>query len=373
MPIVKKKKLLKVIRIVLLCVAGLFIVAVASLLVLSPGRTDSFRNTGDNVIVGSVAEIASVEIGGSVQKMIIRGEDENNPVILFLHGGPGSPEYPFTEEMRALLEDDFIICWWEQRGVSMSYSKDLDPKTLTLEQMVSDTVDVTNYLRERFGQDKIYLMGHSWGTFLGMYVVRDHPQLYSAYIGVGQVVHQVVHQVESEQLAYDYMLEKAHATGDTKLEKKLLEFSGMDPMERALDMEYIAGVRTAGMDKLGIGMMHENPNPMPGMIWDVIICREYSFKDKLWWMGLFGGNLASERLWPIVPPTDLTQGIPSVDVPVIIMQGKYDYQTSAALAREYFEQLEAPQKQYFVFENSAHGLIVEEPEQFALIIKECLQ
>ncbi|MDR0840576.1 MAG: alpha/beta hydrolase [Christensenellaceae bacterium] len=363
-----RKKIFKVLRMLLIYLAGVFAVAVVALFVLSPGNAKPFTDESGNVVAGSVAEIASVEIGGITQKMIIRGENEKNPVILFLHGGPGSPEYPFTVELRTQLEQDFTFCWWEQRGVGMSYSKDLDIETMTLEQMVSDTVEVTNYLREKFGQEKIYLMGHSWGSFLGMNVIHDSPQLYSAYVGIGQVSN----QVESEQLAYDYMVAQAKETGDTKLEAELLKFADFDPTEKSLNRDYITGPRTGGLMKLGVGLMHENTNPMPGMIWKVITCREYSFKDKLWWMGLFGNSIA-ERLWPIVPKIDLMQEIPSVDVPVFIIQGKYDYQTSTVLAKEYFDKLKAPEKQYFVLENSAHGVITEEPEQFARIIKESLK
>jgi pimeloyl-ACP methyl ester carboxylesterase len=362
------KKALKVFRIFLLCVAGLVAAAAIALLIVSPGKTEPFVGADGKAIARSVAEIASLEIGGVQQKMIIRGKSEENPVVLFLHGGPGAPEYPFSKELRTLIEEDYTVCWWEQRGAGMSYSSDIDPETMTLAQMVSDTAEVTNYLRERFGQEKILLIGHSWGTFLGMHAIRDYPQLYSAYIGVGQVVH----QAESERLAYEFMLEQARAAGDAKFEKELMKFADYGPLERALDDEYQFGVRSSGLNKLGIGAMHNDTNPMPGMILTVLACREYSFKDKLWWTGIYG-NMAEERLWPAIPAVDLAREIPSVDVPVFIVQGKYDYQTSTVLAKEYFDVLDAPHKRYFVFENSAHSPLLEEPEQFARIINDIMQ
>lgn len=93
--------------------------------------------------------------------MIIKGKNDQNPVLFFLHGGPGNPEYVLVKEYSIGLEDYFTVCWWEQRGSGMSYSSSIQSDTVTLEQMVSDTVEITNYLRERFGKDKIYLMGHS--------------------------------------------------------------------------------------------------------------------------------------------------------------------------------------------------------------------
>ncbi|MVB11992.1 alpha/beta hydrolase fold protein [Caprobacter fermentans] len=131
-----------------------------------------------------------IEINGSKQCMFLQSENTENPVLLYIHGGPGAPEIAFAEKYPTGLEKLFTVCWWEQRGSGISYNRKITPKEMTLEQMVSDTIEVTNYLRNRFGKEKIYIMGHSWGSLLGAITVKQQPEFFHAYIGIGQVVQQ---------------------------------------------------------------------------------------------------------------------------------------------------------------------------------------
>ena len=157
-----------------------------------------------------IAKKGWAQIGGIQQGYFIRGEDERNPVILFLHGGPGSPELPMIKDTE--LEKHFTVCHWDQRGAGMTFSSDTDPASMTTEQFVEDTRQMTDSLRKWYGVEKIYLMGHSWGSYLGIKTIEKHPELYHAYIGIGQVCN----QLESERLAYDYIVEQARKAGDTK-------------------------------------------------------------------------------------------------------------------------------------------------------------
>jgi pimeloyl-ACP methyl ester carboxylesterase len=353
------KKTGKAFAILIGCLIGLSIILFLMFLAVSPGKIEAFLDANGDVLKDSVSEIISLKIGGIEQKMIIRGRNRQNPVILFLHGGPGSTEFPFSEDLRVVMENDFTICWWEQRGAGMSYSADIDPSTMTLEQLVSDTAELSNYLRNTFDQEKIFLMGHSWGTFLGMHVVQKYPDLFCAYIGIGQISN----QFESEKIAYDYMLEKAREAKDKNLEKALLKFSLVD--ENSLSMDYMA-VRSTGMNKLGIGLMH-NGKTMGHMIFEVLTCRVYTFQEKINW--IIGSRYSLEHLWAVVPVTDLNSTVPIVEIPVFIIQGKYDYQVSTTLAEHYFKNIDAPYKQFYVFENSAHSPCFEEPEKFIYIMK----
>jgi pimeloyl-ACP methyl ester carboxylesterase len=353
------KKTGKIAAILIGGLTGLSILLFVLFLAASPGKIESFPDAGGGVLEDSVSEIISLEIGGIDQKMIIRGRNRHNPVILFLHGGPGSTEFPFSGDLRAVMENDFTICWWEQRGAGMSYSAGIDASTMTLEQLVSDAVELSNYLRATFDQEKIFLAGHSWGTFLGMHIVQKYPELFRAYIGIGQISN----QIESEKIAYDYMLEQAVKTRDKKLEKALSKFSLVD--KNSLSMDYMA-VRSTAMNKLGIGLMH-SAKTMGQMVRDVLTCRAYTFREKINWS--IGSRYSLEHLWAVVPATDLNNAIPAVEVPVFIIQGKYDYQVSTILAEQYFENLEAPYKQFYIFENSAHSPCFEEPEKFAYIMK----
>jgi pimeloyl-ACP methyl ester carboxylesterase len=161
------------------------------------------------------SEKVFADINGVRQGMFIQGNDAAHPVLLFLHGG--LPEYFLTERYPTGLENDFTVAWWEQRGAGLSYSPGIPPETMTAEQFIADTLSVTDYLRDRFSAEEIYLMAHSGGTFIGLQAAARAPQVYHAYIGVAQVVH----QLRSEKLAYEYMLDRFKRTGNASMGRKL--------------------------------------------------------------------------------------------------------------------------------------------------------
>ena len=165
------------------------------------------------------SEKIHVNINGLEQGMFLKSKDDTQPVLLFLHGGPGMPEYWLTQRYPTGLEDCFTVCWWEQRGSGLSYRADISPETMTVEQLIADTLEVTKYLLQRFAKDKIYLMGHSGGSFIGIQATARAPALYHAYIGVGQMSY----QLKSERLAYDYMLKQFKANGNIRMVRKLQE------------------------------------------------------------------------------------------------------------------------------------------------------
>ena len=150
-----------------------FFILLACLLILmgvlrlwSHGKPTPFVDENGSPLAGSISEKVFVNINGVEQGMFIKSKDATHPVLLYLHGG--MPDTFLTQRYPTGLEDYFTVVWWEQRGSGISYSADIPPETMTLEQMISDTLEVTNYLRHRFGKEKIYLMGHSGGTFIGI-------------------------------------------------------------------------------------------------------------------------------------------------------------------------------------------------------------
>jgi pimeloyl-ACP methyl ester carboxylesterase len=192
-------------RIMLILMAALLLVTLAALgilLVLSPGTPKPFLNDSGKPLAGSISEKIRVNVNGVEQGMFIQGKNMRNPVLLYLHGGV--PDYFLNRRYPTGLEDLFTVVWWEQRGSGLSYSPEMKPETVNSEQIVSDTLELTNYLRKRFGQDKIYLMGRSGGTFFGIQAAARAPQLYHAYVAVAQITN----QLESERLAHHYMIER---------------------------------------------------------------------------------------------------------------------------------------------------------------------
>lgn len=300
-----------------------------------------------------------LEINGRKQGVFLQSKHKNQPVLLFLHGGPGSPEIAFTEKYPTGLDTLFTVCWWEQRGSGISYSKKISQKEMTIEQMILDTVELTHYLQNRFGQDKIYLMGHSWGSLLGVLTIQQYPQLYHAYIGIGQVVQ----QDRSERLAYTYMLEEFRKLHDKKMVCKLEKY----PIEQGAKISFsYLNVRSNGMNKLGIGVMR-NMTSMLAMIAMVLKYKGYTLADKLNFAR--GSSFSIKCLWDYVLQLDVIKQVPSLQVPVYIFQGKYDYQVSYVLAKEFATALKAPLKGFYTFENSAHSPCFEEPEKMCDLLR----
>lgn len=305
-----------------------------------------------------IAQKGWANIGGIQQGYFIRGEDERNPVILFLHGGPGSPELPMIKDTE--LEKHFTVCHWDQRGAGMTFSPDTDPTTMTTAQFVEDTRQMTDSLRKWYGTEKIYLMGHSWGTYLGIKTIEKHPERYHAYIGIGQVCH----QLESERMAYDYLMAEAHKTGDTRTVEA---FEAYD--KYATDFpsnDYLLKVRTNSMNKYGVGIKHKDIS-MFDLVTDVLFYRGYTLKDKLNYTR--GTMFSLNTMFSKVIEDNLFESSTRFEIPIYIIQGKYDYQVSYQLAKEYLDSITAPQKEFFTFEESAHSPLLEEPEQFVEVIK----
>ncbi|MDH6363055.1 pimeloyl-ACP methyl ester carboxylesterase [Enterococcus sp. PF1-24] len=305
----------------------------------------------------SMKEKIFLNVNNSQQGMFIESKNIENPVLLFLHGGPGTPEIAFNLDNPTGLEDLFTVCWWEQRGSGLSYQKNIAKESMTLEQIIADTIVVTNYLRERFGKEKIYVMGHSWGSLLGIMIIQRKPELFHAYIGIGQVSQ----QAESERLAYTFMLNEFQNSGNQKMVRKLKQF----PIDQGAEIsnDYLA-LRSKGMMDLGIGMM-----PIMKMI---LRFKGYTFKEKVRFMQ--GNSFSVKYLWETVLQMNLIKEVPEVEVPIYIMQGQFDYQVSYALAKEFAKTIKAPLIGFYTFENSAHSPCFEEPEKMRdILCKDVLQ
>ncbi len=308
-----------------------------------------------------LSEKIRVDINGAQQGMFIKSRDVNHPVLLFLHGGPGMPEYFLTQEYPTGLEDDFTVVWWDRRGAGLSYSPNLPRETMTVEQSIADTLTITNYLRQRFGQAKVYLLSHSGGSFIGIQAAARAPQLYHAYLGMGQMVH----QIRSEQLAYEYMLQQFKANGNTRMVRKLEKA----PVTLSVPLPpAYAAVRDAAMHTLGVGTTRDMKSVVTGIFLPSWRFPEYTLREKI---NLWRGKLFSHAiLWNEMIATDLRQKVTALNLPVYFFHGRYDYTCSYDLAHAYFNQITAPLKGFYTFEQSAHSPFFEEPEKMRQILQE---
>ena len=307
-----------------------------------------------------IAEKAFTDINGVRQGMFIQSTGAEHPVLLFVHGG--MPEYFLTERHPTGLENDFTVVWWDQRGAGLSYQPGIPPETMTAEQFMADTLSVTNYLRDRFGKEKIYLMAHSGGTFFGIQAAARAPEMYHAYIGVAQMVH----QLRSEVLAYQYLLESYRQAGDTRMVRRLV--AAPVTMAGGTPPAYLA-LRDRAMHPVGVGTMHEMKSVVTGVIWPSLKSRQYTPGEKIrLWRGKF--STGASALWDEMLATDLTGRVTELALPVYFFHGIFDYTVSYRLARSYFDGLTAPRKGFYTFDRSAHSPVLEEPEKARRIMRE---
>lgn len=338
---------------IVLCV---ILVPIITLFMLSPGKLSQFTDDKGKVIKNSISEKTFVDINGVKMGMIIKSKDISNPVLLFVHGGPGMPEYFLNQDYPTGLENYFTVVWWDQRGAGLSYNRNISDDEMNYNQFVDDTIGVTNYLRKRFEQDKIYLMAHSFGSSVGIKTVKKAPQLYKAYIGIGQITY----QPESEKLAYEYMLNYYEKIGDVKTLKKLKDMPyGSDKYSR---------IRDSVMHRAGIGTTHNMDSVVKDIFFRSLANKEYTFTEKinLWRGKIFSGSSAIKDEEHSI---DFRKEIQSLDIPVYFLSGQYDYTVNYKMTQDYLKVLKAPVKGFYLFENSAHSPIFEEIEKTAYIMK----
>ena len=324
-----------------------------------PGKPKPFVDKNGNPLAGSISEKIHVAINGVEQGMIIKGKDATKPVLLYLHGG--MPDFFLTQRYPTGLEELFTVVWWEQRGAGLSYNAAIPPESMTTEQFIADTIEVTNYLRERFGQEKIYLMAHSGGTFIGIQAAARAPALYHAYIGVAQQSD----QLKSEQLAYEYMLNQFVESGNTKMVQRLE--NAPVTVAGGISDAYLA-VRDDAMHRLGIGTTHDMDSVIGDIFLESLKNREYTLSEKF---NLWRGKASSgvSVLWDDIVATDLKERVPVLDLPMYFFHGVYDYTCSYTEAKVYFRALEAPVKGFYTFDQSAHSPLFEEPEKMREILQ----
>jgi pimeloyl-ACP methyl ester carboxylesterase len=293
-------------------------------------------------------------------------KNSRSPVMLFLSGGPGIPEYLMEQWYPSGLENEFTVCYLEYRGASLSYDSGLDPESITLDQYIADAVGITHYLRERFGQEKIYLMAHSFGTYVGINLADQHPELYHAYIAMSQKTDGRI----SEALAYDYMHEQYKAQGNDKMIKRFEEYpihSSKEVFDKYLNEA--GGLRDTAMHDLGVGTTHDMRSVISDIFFPSLRCAVYTPMERIniWRGKLF---LAKTPVGQGIWNYSAFEDVPQIDIPVYFLAGIYDYTCPHSLQREYYESINAPLKAFYTFDNSAHSPLFEEPEKAMRILVE---
>ena len=321
-----------------------FLLIDAGLLYFSRAYTPQIKDENGKTVSENTAVLEKIKIGGIEQCILIRSRDISNPILLFLHGGPGMPMMYLAHKFQRQLEEQFTVVQWDQRGAGKSYNQNIPIESINVEQFISDTHELVQHLRRRFNKDKIHLAGHSWGSYLGMLSVHRYPELFASYTGIGQIVHsEKAREIknrfireQAEQTGNAEAIEELDTKGDIVLEKWLFRFGGE---------------------------LHEHTGIMPFIITG-LLASEYNLHDSIIKIKN-GSSFSSEHMKYNAVAGELIDEIYVLSVPVYFFTGRYDYVTPSELVEEYYQKIQAPDKKLVFFENSAHFPFFEEPEQFA--------
>lgn len=318
-------------------------------------HTAAFKDSQGHIIPHSIAEMETVTIGGVPQSVWFRGLSHSSPALILLHGGPGATEAPLFRYFNATLEQHYLVIYWEQRGTGRSFSSDIPPESMTIERFVRDLDELVELVERRFGQDKVVLLGHSWGTVLGTLYAARYPEKVAAYVGVAQIANMRT----GRRLSYDFALSEAQERRNSKALTEL-EKIGPPPYASVDDLLAVE----SWTERFG-GVNHADLSTAK-LIWTALGTDEANLIDLV----KFGqGNRFSlTQLEGEISQVDLTEHYRSFAVPIIFLLGHYDRHIPSELAEQYFTTIQAPCKRLVWFEQSAHNPPFEEAEKFNTVM-----
>jgi proline iminopeptidase len=327
-----------------------------------PASTPPIRGADGQPVPGSIAELTTARIGGHDQALMIRGQSLDKPVLLYLSGGPGQSSLPFPRVILDDLTRDFILVGWDQRGTGKSYAALAPAATLTLDQAVADTIEVTNYLRQRFDEDKIYLLGESWGTTLAVLAAQRQPELYYAVISSGQMVS----QRETDRRLYYDVLALAERNGDSTLAEKMREYGEPPYADTPYGNAFVMGYYEALYQPYDPPAAYRERGTRANLGPWGVLGSEYNLVEKV---NVLRGLIDMFTvLYPQLQAIDLRVDVPRLDVPLYVLDGGAELSSRRDLALEWFDQVDAPIKRMFTFENAAHAVAFEQYEAFQTIL-----
>ncbi len=306
-----------------------------------------------------IDKMETIKIGGIDQCLYIRGKDVENPILLFLHGGPGTPEMPLLYTFQYKWEDAFTVVHWDQRGTGKTYfandMKSVTP-TISFEQAIEDAWEVTQYLQRKFNKRKIVVLGYSWGSVLGTALVQTYPEAFSAYIGVGQVVN----GAEGEEIGFKKVMDLAKAK---KCKKDIQALENLKPYPPSIydskklmklrDLQIKYGL-AVGLDKRSILSYFFSP---------------YISMKELTYYLIDPSNIQSNIMNYVMNEYKASDYGVNYSLPIVYVLGENDYQTPTSLAQNYFEKINAPIKKIFILPDAGHASMMDEPEKFSEILK----
>ena len=296
----------------------------------------------------------AVPINGTMQWITVRGRDSHNPILLFIHGGPAAPEMPTSWTFQNGWEDFFTVVQWDQRAAGKTYNANDPAKvgpTITIAQMQQDTDAMVRYLRATYHKDKIFVLGHSWGSFLGLSLAKRHPEWLYAYVGIGQIVDTPL----AERLDYEAILKAAEAAHNAQAVKELKTLAPYGGADGTLTLDKVNVERKWSVIFGGLTWRRDSYDyyDKAGQISPDYTDADYAAVDK-------GSELSLPRLLPGFGTANFNN-VTYFRCPIVIFAGRHDYTTSSVAVAQWFDHVHAPYKKLVWFENSAHMVQIEEP------------
>ena len=348
------------------------LLAFLAVLAIAPARADGpatpfsraeatavIANARKIVTPNGVERLERVRIGGIEQWVSIRGIDRRNPILLHIHGGPGYVSIPMSWWFSRSWEEYFTVVQWDQRAAGKTHLL-TDPATiaptLTHERMIADTEEMTAWVRKEFGKDKIFVLGHSWGSFLGLQLAARHPEWLHGYIGVGQVID----GPESERRGWRFAMDAARRAGNAEAVRELEAVAPYAAPGEIVPIKDLY-VQRKWVGFYGGVMAYRPDNSTESAL--ARLSPDYSDEEirRIW----EGNKFATPYLLPELAALDLTE-IRKLAVPLILLEGRHDRNVNSEVTAAWFEKVEAPEKHLVWFEHSAHMPMTEEPGRFLL-------
>ncbi|EHQ90891.1 alpha/beta fold hydrolase [Desulfosporosinus youngiae] len=303
----------------------------------------------------SISVLKQIELNGSKHEVLIRGNDRENPAIIFVHGGPGCPEIAYVRKYQGFLEQNFTIIQYDQRGSGKSYHFTEDYSNLSISLLVDDLLALTDYIRNELKKDKVILAGHSFGSVVGIKAAYRAPEKYIGYLGIGQVGDFWAGELE----ALEYCLLQA------KTQKNRLDINAIEARRESI-LNHREEFPRNFVWKYGGGarLINEKRDLALGLLFSP----EYNYFDAIRYAaGLFKSD---KTLWQEIRQSNLPEEVPELKIPCYFVSGNYDYLTPIENANNYLKSIIAPKKEFIVFEDSAHFPQFEEKEKFFDLMNE---
>ncbi len=304
-----------------------------------------------------------IEVNGSTQWVSIRGLNRANPILLVLHGGPGSPVMGASWAYQKPWEDFFTVVNWDRRGVGKSFSAAdsarLGP-TMTLQQLVDDAAAVVEHLLETLGHEKLVILGYSYGTRIGPRLVAQHPERFHAYVGLGQAG-----GPDAETRLYATLMERVRAANDTTAIRELEALQPYPPPAGPGAVDKLLAARRWAREY--DGGWYGKPTfdlyfALPEWGPEYTEAEVANLRPAMSW--------AERHLIDRAPEPRPTRLVERFEVPVVILHGRFDLHTPYESARDHFDLIEAPRKRFVTFERSSHMIMFEEPGRLLMALVE---